>query len=355
MNQTEQTKTQIPLEIKVAEATKLLRAYGLAGEVVFMSREAVERLCGPPVESRRISQQSELEHILKTTGRFPYVVFAFVGAGGTICVPDANYYVRDGLYDVHVVRCTDGGLCAEVANNIATVFRVPLPKEALLRLADEQTLCQRHVLPPHLCRASQRPETVATVHTTADEPTLIPPPPPQPVPVQAKPSSMAVAKIKETIQQLMQKQKVTETPKTEESPAPETPDLKAVLKANGLGWLMPVVDDATTAAAVRFALEKKELLDALRDPEKREDLVKVARGGAPQAPSLPGLEKWPIKDRQKLAELVSQSADLYDFATKFAEYIFGEDCTADVVRYILTLAEQNSGLDCRTAAKKLKW
>jgi hypothetical protein len=353
MNQTEQTKNQIPLEIKVAEATKLLKAYGLAGEVVFMSRESVERLCGPPVESRRISQQAELEHILKTTGRFPYVVFAFVGAGGAVCVPDANYYVRDGLYDVHVVRCTDGGLCAEVANNVAAVFRVPLPKEALLRLADEQTLCQRHVLPPHLCRASQQPETATEVHTTADEPTLTPPPPPQPAPMQAKPSSMAAAKIKETIQQLMQKQ----TPKTEEpetSPVPETPDLKTMLKANGLGWLTPVVDDATTAAAVRFAFEKKELLDALRDPEKREDLVKVARG-APQAPSLPGLEKWPTKDRQKLAELVSQSTDLYDFATKFTEYLFGEDCTADVVRYILTLAEQNSGLDCRTAAKKLKW
>jgi len=344
MNQTEQ-KTQIPLEIKVAEATKLLRAYGLAGEVVFMSREAVEKLCGPPVESRRISQQSELEHILKTTGRFPYVVFAFLGQGGAVCVPDANYYVRDGLYDVHVIRCPDGGLCAEVANNVAAVFRVPLPKEALLRLADEPTLCHRHVLPPHLCRTPQRPEAVATAHAAVDE-TAPPPQPPAPAS-----SSMAVARIKETIQQFMQKQNVAEAPKAEEPPAPETPDLKAVLKASGLGWLAPVVDDAATAAAVRFALEKKELLDALRDPEKREDLVKTARGGAP---SLPGLERWPVKDRQKLAELVSQSADLYDFASRFAAYLFGEDCTADVVQLILRLAEERSGLDCRTASKMLR-
>jgi len=348
MSQTEQTKTQIPLEIKVAEATRLLKAYGLAGEVVFMSREAVEKLCGPPVESRRISQQDELEHVLKATGRFPYVVFAFVGEGGAVCVPDANYYVRDGLYDVHVVRCTDGGLCAEVAKNVAAVFRVPLPKEALLRLADEPTLCHRHVLPPHLCRTPQRPEAAAVAHADADE-TAPPPPPPQP-PAPVKPSSMAVARIKETIQQLMQQQQTAEAPK--EPPAPEVPDLKALLKASGLGWLAPVVDDAATAAAVRFALEKRELLDALRDPERREDLVKAAVGGAPQG--LPGLERWPVKDRQKLAELVSQSADLYDFAARFSAYLFGADCTADVVQLILRLAEERSGLDCRTASKMLR-
>jgi hypothetical protein len=340
MNQTEQAKTQIPLEIKVAEATKLLRAYGLAGEVAFMSREAVEKLCGPPVESRRISQQGELEHILKTTGRFPYVVFAFVGEGGAVCVPDANYYVRDGLYDVHIVRCTDGGLCAEVANNVAAVFRVPLPKEALLRLADEQTLCQRHVLPPALCRPPQRPE--AAGHVVAEEP----PPPPPPQPTQTKTPSMAAAKIKETIQQLMQQQRV-------EAPPPEVPDVKAVLKASGLGWLAPVVDDAEAASAVRFVVENKELLDALMDPEKREDLVKAARGGA-QAPGLPGLERWPSRDRQKLAELVSQSSDLYDFASKFTTYLFGENCTAEVVQLILNYVEQRSGIDCRAASKMLR-
>jgi hypothetical protein len=353
MNQTEQAKNQVPLEIKVAEATKLLKAYGLAGEVVFMSKEAVEKLCGPPVESRRISQQAELENILKTTGRFPYVIFAFLGAGGAVCVPDANYYVRDGIYDVHVVRCVDGGLCAEVANNVAAVFRVPLPKEALLRLADEQTLCQRHVLPPHMCR----PRAEAPVHeqiiehTTAEEPPTPPPPPPQPAP--ARPSSMAATRIKETIQQLMQQQRTAEAPKAEE-PAPVEHDVKAVLKANGLGWLTPVVDNVAVATAVRFVIESKDLLNALTDPEKREDLVRAAKG-APQAPGLPGLEKWPNRDRQKLAELVSQSADLYDFASKFSAYLFGEDCTADVVRFILTLAEQNSGLDCKTASKKLKW
>jgi hypothetical protein len=344
MNQTEQAKTQIPLEIKVAEATKLLRAYGLAGEVTFMSREAVEKLCGPPVESRRISQQGELEHILKTTGRFPYVVFAFVGEGGAVCVPDANYYVRDGLYDVHIIRCTDGGLCAEVANNVASVFRVPLPKEALLRLADEQTLCQRHVLPPHLCRAPQRPEP--TAQSVAAEP----PPPPQPAPVQAKPPSTAAARIKETLQQLMQQQRVAERP--EAPPAPEVPDVKAVLKASGLGWLAPVVDDAATASAVRFAVENKELLGALMDPEKREDLVKAARGGV--APGLPGLERWPSRDRQKLAELVSQSSDMYDFASKFTAYLFGEDCTAEVVQLILNYVEQRSGIDCKDASKMLR-
>lgn len=344
MNQTEQAKTQIPLEIKVAEATKLLRAYGLAGEVTFMSREAVEKLCGPPVESRRISQQGELEHILKTTGRFPYVVFAFVGENGAVCVPDANYYVRDGLYDVHIIRCTDGGLCAEVANNVAAVFRVPLPKEALLRLADEQTLCQRHVLPPHLCRMQRRPEPAAGGHAATIEP---PPPPPQPTPVQTKPASMAAAKIKETLQQLMHQQRAAEAP-----PAPEVPDVKAVLKANGLGWLAPVVDDAATASAVRFAVENKELLGALMDPEKREDLVKAARGGV--APGLPGLERWPAKDRQKLAELVSQSSDIYDFASKFTTYLFGEHCTAEVVQLILNYVEQRSGVDCKAASKMLR-
>jgi len=351
MNQVEQPKIQIPLEIKVAEATKLLKAYGLAGEVVFMSRESVEKLCGSPVESRRISQQSELEYVLKTTGRFPYVVFAFVGEGGALCVPDANYYVRDGLYDVHIIRCTDGGLCAEVANNVASVFRVPLPKEALLRLADEQTLCQRHVLPHYLCRAQQQSET------TADKPVAVgetaappPPPPPQPAPIQAKPPSMAVARIKETLQQLMQQQRTAERP---EAPPSEEADIKALLKAKGLGWLAPVVDDVATAAAVRFVLERNELLNALKDAERREDLVKVAKGGS--APGLPGLEKWPSKDRQKLAELVSQSSDMYDFASKFTAYLFGEDCTAEVVQLILNTAEQRMGLDCRTAAKRLKW
>jgi hypothetical protein len=339
----------VPLEIKVAEATRLLKAYGLAGEVVFMSREAVEKLCGPPVESRRISQQTELEHVLKATGRFPYVVFAFVGEGGAVCVPDANYYVRDGLYDVHVIRCTDGGLCAEVANDVAAVFRVPLPKEALLRLADEQTLCQRHVLPSHLCRTQQRPEAPADKQIVADEVSQSPPPMLQPTPVQTKPPSMAAARIKETLQQLMQQQRVAEKP--EAPPAPEAPDVKAVLKANGLGWLMPVVDDVATAAAVRFVLERNELLEALKDPEKREDLVKVARGGV--APGLPGLEKWRSRDRQKLAELVSQSADLDDFASKFATYLFGEHCTADVVRLILNYVEQRGGIDCRAASKML--
>ncbi len=348
MNQTEQPKIQIPLEIKVAEATKLLRAYGLAGEVVFMSREAVEKLCGPPVESRRISQQGELEHILKATGRFPYVVFAFVGEGGAVCVPDANYYVRDGLYDVHVIRCADGGLCAEVANNVAAVFRVPLPKEALLRLADEQTLCQRHVLPPHLCRTSQRPEATAGGQAPAYEP---PPPPPPPAPAQAKPASMAASKIKETLQQLMQQQRAAEAPKAEAPLAPEVPDVKAVLKASGLGWLSPVVDDAAAAAAVRFVFERRELLEALKDPEKREDLAKAAKGGV--APGLPGLERWPSKDRQKLAELVSQSSDLYDFASKFTAYLFGEHCTAEVVQLILNYVEQRGGIDCKAAGKML--
>jgi len=347
MNQTE-PKIQIPLEIRVAEATKLLRAYGLAGEVVFMSREAVEKLCGPPVESRRISQQTELEHVLKATGRFPYVVFAFVSESGAVCVPDANYYVRDGLYDVHVIRCTDGGLCAEVANNVAAMFRVPLPKEALLRLADEQTLCQRHVLPSHLCRA--RPEVAADGQAVADEAVL--PPPPQPTPAQAKTPSMAAARIKEALQQLMQQQRAAEAPKAAELPVSEASDLKTVLKASGFGWLTPVVDDAAAAAAVRFVFERGELLEALKDPERREDLVKAARGGA--APGLPGLERWPSRDRQKLEELVSQSADLDDFASKFATYLFGEHCTADVVQLILNYVEQRGGIDCRTASKMLR-
>jgi hypothetical protein len=330
------------LEIKVVEAAKILRAYGLAGEVVFMTREAVEKLCGPPVESRRVSQQAELEYVLKTTGRFPYVVFAFVGAGGVVCVPDANYYVRDGLYDVHVIRCTDGGLCAEVANNVAAVFRIPLPKEALLKLADEQTLCQRHVLPPRLCRAHQ-PEATGQV-AAGEQP---PPPPPPPPQLQV---SIATSKIKETIQQLMQQQRTAE--RLELPPAPEAPDLKAMLKAHGFGWLTPVVEDAATASAARFVLENKELLAALMDPERREDLVKAARGGT--APGLPGLEKWPARDRQKLAELVSQSSDLYEFASKFTAYLFGEHCTAEVVQLILNYVEQRSGIDCRTASKMLR-
>jgi hypothetical protein len=245
-----------------------------------------------------------------------------------------------------VIRCVDGGLCAEVANNVAAVFRVPLSKEALLRLADEQTLCQRHVLPSHLCRT--RPEATADKQTVADE---VPPPPPQPTPAQAKPLSMAVARIKETLQQLMQQQRAAEAPKAAEPPAPEAPDVKTVLKANGLGWLTPVVDDAATATAVRFVLERNELLEALKDPEKREDLVKIARGGA--TPGLPGLERWPSRDRQKLAELVSQSADLYDFASKFTAYLFGEHCTVDAVQLILNYVEQRGGIDCKAASKML--
>jgi hypothetical protein len=161
---------------------------------------------------------------------------------------------------------------------------------------------------------------------------------------------MAVARIKETLQQLMQQQRTAERP--EAPPPSEEADIKALLKANGLGWLAPVVDDAATAAAVRFVLERSELLNALKDPERREDLVKAAKGGT--APSLPGLEKWPSKDRQKLTELVSQSSDPYDFASKFTAYLFGEDCTAEVVRLIINIAEQNMSLDCKTAAKRLK-
>jgi hypothetical protein len=264
-------------------------------------------------------------------------------------VPDANYYVRNGLYDVHIVRCTDGGLCAEVANNVAAVFRVPLSKEALLRLADEHILCLHHVLPPHLCRA--RHETTADKQAATDVVTQTPPPPPPPqhAPVQAKPSSVAVARIKETLQQLMQQQRATEAPKVAEPP--ETSDLKAVLKASGLGWLAPVVDDAAAAAAVRFVLERSELLEALKDPVKREDLVKAARGSV--APSLPGLERWPTRDRQKLAELVSQSDDLYDFASKFTAYLFGEYCTVDAVQLILNYVEQRGGIDCKAAGKML--
>jgi len=255
-----------------------------------------------------------------------------------------------------VIRCTDGGLCAEVANNVAAVFRVPLPKEALLRLADEQTLCQRHVLPSHLCRA--RPEAAADKQAAADE--AVPPPPPQPASAQVKPPSMAAARIKETFRQLMQQQRAAEgwpsslgsAPKAAEPPVSEESDLKTVLKASGFGWLTPVADDAATAAAVRFVLERGELLEALRDPERREDLVKAARGGA--APGLPGLERWPSRDRQKLEELVSQSADLDDFASKFATYLFGEHCTADVVQLILNYVEQRGGIDCRTAGKMLR-
>jgi hypothetical protein len=100
-----QLATEERIQIMVEEAKKILKKFGLSGETYLANKEAVAALCGTPIEQRRISVAKQIETIATATGRYPYVVLAFRGPSRTLCVPDANYYVADGLYDVHVVEC----------------------------------------------------------------------------------------------------------------------------------------------------------------------------------------------------------------------------------------------------------
>jgi len=350
----------VPVEIIVEKVNELLKRYELRGETRMMNKSAVSQLCGT-IESRRISKAKQIEAVAKATGRYPYVVFAFRGPSRTLCMPDANYYVADGIYDVHVIDCDGdrGARCAEVAANVADILGLPLQKEALLALADEGELCARNILPS--CRkkaerteeqfeapvekrgaeageeAEEVPPVVRRVMDTllamraAARQGQQPPPPqtpqPQPLPTQPLPT-----------------------------PQPPSPDPKAVLKEVGLGWLVPVLDDQGAAAAVRFIVTNREVLNALKDEEKRKIVVQAIKEGGVPAPSSTWdkvLEKWSPKEREKLLGLLSMTRDLYSLASALIEYLTNNDhCTFEVVKTILDTAAER-GLTCEAVEQML--
>jgi hypothetical protein len=354
------------IEILIEEAKKILKQYGLSGTTKLMNMAAVTALCGPPIEQRRISLAKQIESVTTATGRYPYVVFAF-RSRGVLCVPDANYYVADGLYDVHVIDCAGKeALCAEVAAIVSDVFDIPLQKEALLLLADEHTLCERHLLPLSACigkreRSEEGPEeereeepeerrgervsaavnrfrselaaaAAAAVATARGQPPQ--PPPPQQPPLRQPPS-----------------------PPQLQPPSPP-PDPKAVLKEVGLGWLAPIVDDPASAAVLRFIVTNK-VLDALKDEERRKMVMAALKeGGVPAPPSTTldkVLENWPSKEREKLLPLLSKTKDLYSLASALSQYLVNDPhCTFDVVKTILDTAAERYGLTCEAVAQMLQ-
>jgi hypothetical protein len=346
----------VPVEIIVEKVNELLKRYELYGETRMMNVSAVSQLCGT-IESRRISKAKQIEAVAKATGRYPYVVFAFRRAENVVCMPDANYYVADGIYDVHVIDCDGdrGARCAEVATNIADIFGLPLQKEALLALADEGELCARNILP---CRkraeraeeqfeapverrgaeagegAEEVPPVVKRVMDTllsmraAARQGQQPPPPqtpqPQPLPIQPLPT-------------------------------PQPPDLKSALKEAGLGWLVPILDDPASATAVRFVMENGEVLNALKDEEKRKMVVQaIKEGGVPASSALDkALEKWSPKEREKLLGLLSKTRDVYSLASALIEYLTNNDhCTFEAVKTILDTAAER-GLTCEAVEQML--
>jgi len=346
---------EVPVEIIVEKVNELLKRYELYGETRMMNKSAVSRLCGT-IESRRISKAKQIEAVAKATGRYPYVVFAFQREKNVLCMPDANYYVADGIYDVHVIDCDGdrGARCAEVAANVADIFGLPLQKEALLALADEGELCARNILP---CRkraeraegqfeapverkgaeageeAEEVPPVVKRVMDTllsmraAARQGQQPPPPqtPQPLPIQPLPT-------------------------------PQPPDLKSALKEAGLGWLVPILDDPASAAAVRFVMENGEVLNALKDEEKRKMVVQaIKEGGVPTSSALDkALEKWSPKEREKLLGLLSKTRDLYSLASALSQYLVNDPhCTFDVVKTILDTAAERYGLTCEAVEQML--
>ncbi|MFP3200476.1 MAG: hypothetical protein RXR06_11445 [Thermoproteus sp.] len=353
-----QLATEERIEILIEEAKKILKQYGLSGTTKLMNKAAVAALCGPPIEQRRISLAKQIESVTTATGRYPYVVFAFQ-SHGVLCVPDANYYVADGLYDVHVIDCAGReALCAEVAAIVSDVFDIPLQKEALLLLADERTLCERHLLPLSTCvgergrgseeepeeeRKERRGERVsaavnkfraelaaaAAVATARGQPPQ--PPPPQQPSLRQPPSSPQLQ--------------------------PPSPDPKAVLKEVGLGWLAPIVDDPASAAVLRFIVTNKEVLDALKDEEKRKIVAAALKEGgvsaAPPSTWNKALEKWSPKDREKLLLLLSKTRDLYSLASALSQYLVNDHCTFDVVMTILDTAAERYGLTCEAVAQML--
>jgi hypothetical protein len=348
---------EVPIEVVLEEANKILKMAGLTGESKFMNRPAVMRLCGPPVEQRRISDADTIRSIAKSTGRYPYVVFAFRGREGVVCVPDGNYYAADGLYDVHIVDCPDGAVCAELAKHIADLFRMPKPpKEALLRLADEQTLCEHQLLPPSACTATAatavpKKEEKGEEYTSVAPQVEAPPPPPPTERISA--STREFLKI---LQELDQYDKSGKVVPAAPSPQPQQPpDLKAVLKEHGLGWLLPVIEDASTASAVRFVLENEDLRKALQG-DLRKVILEVAKSGGvvPEKASALDemLSRWPPRHREALLKMLSKSKDLNTLTSMLLQYIFNnEHCTLDAVQFIIDASRNNMGLDCKTAAK----
>jgi hypothetical protein len=358
---------EAPIEVLVKEVNELLKRYELRGETRMMNKSAVARLCGA-IESRRISKAKQIESVAKATGRYPYVVFAFRRERNAVCIPDGNYYVADGMYDVHIIDCDgdNGARCAEVAANVADIFDFPISREALLMLADEVELCGHNVLP---CRrrgerAEEQPE--------AEEP--------EAPPVERREAGdvevpAVVNKIKDML--LAMKDSMRQQPPAEQRPAPvaparpsppapqqpppaERPDPKSVLKEFGLGWLAPVVDDPAAAAALRFIMENRDILDALKSEEKRKMVVQaVKEGGVPAAPSAAPsaldkvLERWLPKDRERLMSLLAKSRDLYSLASALIQYLTGDaNCAFDVVKEIMDLAAER-GLTCEAMANAM--
>jgi hypothetical protein len=320
-----------------------------------MNRPAVMRLCGPPVEQRRISDADRIRSISKATGRYPYVVFAFRGHGGVVCIPDANYYAADGLYDVHTVDCPgpDGAVCAELAKYIADLFRMPKPpKEALLRLADEQSLCERNVLPSSACAAVTEPKKEEKKEEEAE---YAPPQTPA-----APPAERISASTREFLKLLYEMDQYDKSgkvvPAAPQPPSPP-PDLKTLLKEQGFGWLVPAVEDASAASAVRFVLENEDLGKALQNSDMRKVILEVAKSGgaAPASPIDEALAKWPARHREVLQKMLSKSTDLNSLMSALLQYFFNnEHCTLDSVQVILD-ASRRMGLDCKAAAKAASW
>jgi hypothetical protein len=345
MSQTE--LKEVPIEVVIEEANKLLKMAGLAGESRFMNRPAVLRLCGPPVEQRRISDADRIRSIAKSTGRYPYVVYAFRGQGGVVCVPDANYYAADGLYDVHIVDCPDGAVCAELAMHIADLFRMPKPpKEALLRLTDEQSLCERRLLPPSACAATVKKEEKKE---EVDAPPA--------APTAAAPAERITASTYEFLRVLQEMDQYDKSgrvvPAAPQPPSPP-PDPKAVLKEHGLGWLVPAVEDASTASIIRLVLENEDLRKALQNSDLRKVILDVAKSGGvvPASPLDDALAKWPPRHRETLLKMLSKSRDLNSLLTALLQYFFNDEhCTLDAVQFIVGVSRDRMGLDCSTAAK----
>jgi hypothetical protein len=354
MSQTE--LKEVPIEIVVEEVNKILRTLGLSGESKFMNRPAVMQLCGPPVEQRRISDADRIRSIAKFTGRYPYVVFAFRGARGVLCVPDANYYAADGLYDVHIVDCVDGTVCAELAKYVADLFRMPQPpKEALLRLADEQTLCERNVLPSSVCEVAAAPKKEEKKEESHEQHA-----PPQVV--TAPQEERITASMREFLKLLHEMDQYDKSGRVVPAAPPQPPsppDLKAVLKERGFGWLAPVVEDVSLASAVRFVLENEDLLEALQNNDMRKVILEVAKsGGAVPARASPveeALAKWPSKHREVLLNALSKSKDLHTLTSALLQYLFNnEHCTLDAIQVIVETSRR-AGLDCETAAEAASW
>jgi hypothetical protein len=140
-------------------------------------------------------------------------------------------------------------------------------------------------------------------------------------------------------------------------PPSPPPDPKAVLKEVGLGWLTPVVDDPAAAAALRFVLSNKDVLNALKDEEKRKIVVQALKeGGVPAAPPElnKALEKWVPRDRERLLKILSSVRGLYELATVLLQYLTGrESCTYEVVQTILDRVAERCGITCEAVAQAL--